>query len=431
MAIIKAAAGTAVEIGSFAGGYPVQTTWGKGIPVVDPGIPLLDYSPNPTDPLTIWKTQPSVRKVVGFAARQFASVPWHCYERVNDNDRQRHADSLAENIMGRPEPLITGYQLWNTLATDRLIYDICLAILVNNELVRIPPHLIRIKSNHWGQPVEVWLETPAGMDDIEVTHAPKILTWGWHSSKAGGVSPMHTLAGILNENLRSVAWRSAQWENSPKMSGILKRPASSKGWDEKNRDRFLEVWRTWKETPKAGGTPILEDGMEYEQLEGIKPKDAQDIEGRRLTDIEVASAFHIPPELVGAREGNFASIDAFRQMLFGPTLGPLIQEMQQAANNGGVVQALDTTPGLYLEMNRESALAGSFIDQARVFQTLTGGPVMTRAEARARLNLPHLEGTDELVVPMNVTQGGQASPTDSGEQNLGGDNADPDAKEND
>jgi hypothetical protein len=38
---------------------------------------------------------------------------------------------------------------------------------------------------------------------------------------------------------------------------------------------------------------------------------------------------------------------------------------------------------------------------------------MTRNEARARLNLPHLEGADDLIVPLNVTQGGQASPTDS------------------
>lgn len=430
MAIIKAAAGEVVTIGSFTGGYPTQTTWGKGIPVVDPGIPLLDYNPLPTDPLTIWKQQPSIRKVIGFAARQFASIPWHAYQRVDDTDRQRRSDSPAENIMGKPEPLVTGYQFWNTMITDKLLYDICLAILVNDQLVRIPPKLIRIKSNHWGQPIQIILETPAGHEDLDITDAPKILTWGWHADKAGGVSPMHTLAGLLQENLRSVEWRTAQWENSPKMSGILKRPTQPKKWDETQRDRFLEVWRTWRDVPNAGGTPVLEDGMEYQQLQGMNPKDAQDIEGRRLTDIEVASAFHIPPELVGAREGNFSNIDAFRQMLFGPTLGPLFQEMQQAVNNGGVVQAMDLTPGLYLEVNREAALAGTFMDQARIFQTLVGGPVMTAAEARARLNLAHLEGTDELIVPMNVTQGGQASPTDSGEQNLGGDNADPDARDN-
>jgi len=60
---------------------------------------------------------------------------------------------------------------------------------------------------------------------------------------------------------------------------------------------------------------------------------------------------------------------------------------------------------------------------------MTGGPILTRAEARAMLNLRHIEGTDELIVPLNVIEGGQASPTDSGEQNVGGDNADPEARE--
>ncbi len=45
---------------------------------------------------------------------------------------------------------------------------------------------------------------------------------------------------------------------------------------------------------------------------------------------------------------------------------------------------------------------------------------MTRAESRAKLNLPYLEGTDELITPLNVLVGGQASPTDSGSQNLDG-----------
>ncbi|WP_411731726.1 phage portal protein [Paeniglutamicibacter sp.] len=428
MGIIKAASGELVTIHSLGS----QSGPSSSLQIIDPGIPRLGSDGNPTDPLTIWKTQPSIRKVVSFAARQFASIPWHAYVRVDDTDRRRKSGSPAENVMGKPAPLISGYSLWNTLAVDRLLYDICLAVLVDGQLVRIPPRLIRIRSDFVGRPVQVLIETPPGMEDLDVTLAPKILAWGWHADKAGGVSPMFTLAGILEENLRSVEWRTAQWENGPKMSGVLTRPVpvagQAKRWDETQRDRFLEVWKTWRDAPKAGGTPILEDGMEYEQLDGLNPKDAQDIEGRRLTDAEVASAFHIPPELVGARDGTFSNIDAFRQMLFGPTLGPLFQEMQQAVNAGGVVQALDATPRLYLEMNRESAMAGSFTEQARVFQTLTGGPVMTRAEARARLNLPFIEGTDELVVPMNVTEGGQASPTDSGEQNVGGDNADPEAR---
>lgn len=430
MAIIKAKDGGSVTIGSFGNGYPAKTTWGDSIQVVDAGVPLLNYEPNETDPLTIWKTQPSVRKVVGFAARQFASIPWHAYQRVDDNDRRRASSSPAERIMAVPRPLLSGYQFWETMIIDRLIYDLSLAIYVPGDgLTRIPPSLVRVKSDFYGTPRAIVLVTPEGNDELDITDVPKILSFGWHATKAGGVTPMKTLASILEENLRAVEWRSQQWKNSPKLSGILKRPIEARKWDPIHRERFTKEWAAWKSSAKAGGTPILEGGMEYQQLEGLNPKDANDIEGRRLTDVEVASAFHIPPELVGAREGSFSSIDAFRQMLYGPTLGPLFAEMQQAVNNGGVIEAVDVTKSLYLEPNRDAGMAGSFLEQARVMQTMTGGPVLTRAEARARLNLPFLEGTDELIVPLNVIEGGQASPTDSGEQNVGGDNAAPENRE--
>lgn len=418
-AIIKAA-GEVVTIGSFAGGYPTQTTWGTPWISRDPGIPLNIYNPlgYGADPETLWRTQPALRKVVTFASRQIGSIPWHAYKRVSDTDRQRLQSSAAESKLNRPSRFLTGYKLWNDVTIDKLLYDTFCVLNLNGTLVRIPPRLLEIRSDYIGQVMRVILRTPASEDDVDLTDAPMAFSFGWSTNGGGGISPLVTLAQILEENRRSVEWRTAQWDNSPKINGVLKRPADAPKWGETQQTRFLNSWRSWRDAPKAGGTPLLEDGMSYEPLEGIKPVDAKDIEGRQLTDAEVAAAFHIPPELVGAREGNFSNIAAFRQMLFGPTLGPIFSELQQAVNVG-LLPSLDATKDLYVEMDRDSAINGSFLEQAKLLSTLVGGPVMTRAEGRAKLNLPFIEGTDELIVPMNVTEGGQASPQDTGEQNEG------------
>jgi len=429
MPVIRAKAGGLVTIGKIGDGYPQLTTQGQPWSSPDAGVRLLDYIGEPArDPLKLWKSQPELRKVVDFAARQFASVSWHLYQRKGDNDRIRMSNSKAEAIFADPSPHVTGFMLFHSLAVDVMIYDICCAVLMDDELVRIPPGLLKVKSDGLGRVTGIWVTT--GQDDgIEITDAPKIATWGWHPTNAGGISPMYTLAEKLDETLQSVIWRKAQWERSPKMSGAVSRPAQDRAWTDAQRNRFKEDFKQWQQA-NMGGTLLLEDGMTYTPLTSqVRPKDMRDIEGRKLTGEEVASAFHIPPELVGAREGNFASVDAFRQMLFGPTLGPMFQQFQQAINQGGIIESTDTGKDLYLEANRESAMAGSFIEQARYFQTATGGPVMTRAEARARMNLSFIEGTDELIVPMNVTEGGQASPTDSGSQNEGGDNAAPEERE--
>lgn len=424
-AVIKAA-GDLVTIGSFAGGgFPVSTTSGSAVFSRDAGIPLHLYDPSLTtvDPLQMWRTQPSLRKVVSFAARQIGAMPWHAYRRVSDTDRERVADSPAERILSRPSRFVSGYKLWSDVAVDKMIYDLFAVLFLEgragqpHRIVRVPPRLLEIKTDFLGEVAQIILHTPAGEPDVDLTDAPMAISWGWHPAGGAGVTPMQTLSQILEENRRSVEWRTAQWDNSPKINGLLLRPAEAPKWDAVKRDRFLQSWRTWRDAPKAGGTPLLEDGMEYKTLDGVNPSDAKDIEGRQLTDAEVASAFHIPPELVGAREGNFSNIGAFRQMLFGPTLGPLFTEIQQAVNIG-LLRSLDAADDLYVEIDRDAAINGSFIEQANLLSTMTGGPVMTRAEGRAKLNLPFIAGTEELIVPMNVTEGGQASPQDSGTQNL-------------
>lgn len=422
-AVIKSG-GEIVTIGSFAGGYPTQTTWGMPWVTNDAGIPLSQYTPGlVADPLQLWKTQPALRKVVTFAARQVGSIPWHAYRRVSDTDRQRVQSSPAERLLNQPSKFVTGYKLWTDVAIDKMIYDLFCVLNLDGVPVRIPPRLLEIKADFLGQVIKVILKTPPGEDDVDITDAPLALSFGWHPNGGSGVSPMLTLSQILEENKRAVEWRTAQWENSPKVNGILRRPADAPRWSDDRKDRFLQTWRTWRDTPRMGGTPLLEDGMEYEPLEGVNPKDAKDIEGRQLTDAEVASAFFIPPELVGAREGNFSNISAFRQMLFGPTLGPIYTELQQAVNSG-LLQSMDASRNLYVEMDRDAAINGSFLEQARLLSTLVGGPVMTRAEGRAKLNLPYIEGTEELITPLNVTEGGQASPQDTGEQNVSDDPTD-------
>jgi hypothetical protein len=69
--------------------------------------------------------------------------------------------------------------------------------------------------------------------------------------------------------------------------------------------------------------------------------------------------------------------------------------------------------GVYCEFNIAEKLQGSFEEQVAALQSAVGAPYMSRNEARARMNLPSVEGGDEIVTPLNVLVGGQASPRDS------------------
>lgn len=388
---------------------------GLKIEVVDPGVPVTDWA----DKLAYgpaWKNQPSVRKVVGFIARQLASTPLHLYERAENDDRTRVRDHALAALLARPtrSPGVTAYRFWESLLIDGLLHDRWCAKINEHEdgysLTRIPAHRVTFKSDWLGQIKAIEIRDDKG-NTAEEDPSGYLIDAGYSERGANGTSPLRTLQDILDEYREAVEYRRQVWRNGARVPLVLERPAGAK-WEDSSFERFKRSWQAFtKGGGKEGGTPILEDGMTAKPLDSFRPRDTLDLEGRKLTDVEVSSAYYIAPELVGAREGTFANIKAFKEMLYGPNLGPYYQAWEQALN-ATLVPLIAPNSGVYIEAAIEAKMRGSFEEQINYMSTAVGAPVMTRNEARPRLNLPQIDGGDELITPLNVLIGGQASPQD-------------------
>src|SRR5690606_1414742 len=192
-------------------------------------------------------------------------------------------------------------------------------------------------------------------------------------------------------------------------------------WSPEAREQFREDWyaKYTGRGPKAGGTPILEDGMTLKRID-FNAQEQQFVEGAKLALATVASAFHVNPTMVGQLDNaNYSNVREFRRMLYGDTLGPMLAQIEDRLNTF-LLPMLDVDPArFYVEFNIGEKLQGSFEEQAAVMSTLVGRPIMSADEGRARFNLPAMGGdAAQLVTPLNVLIGGQASPQDSGSQNL-------------
>ena len=399
-----------------------------GIPIMDPGTPLEFYIDGARSDIDkFYRSQPNLRKVVDFAARNLAGVPLHVYERVGDTDRRRVRDGDLATVMSAPRRGVGPYRFWHAVHSDGLLYDRWAALVSFDsttgapQLIQLPSWRLRFKTDPLRRVVEIkywtgdaiggardpWMDVPLDQVIYDYGYAPR----------TAGLSPVATLRDVLDENAEAVKYRRELWANGVRVPGYVSRPAGA-AWDEVKRSRFVEALGAayGRFGPKAGGLPLLEDGMEIRGVDIFTPKDAMDIEGRNLSAIEVAAAYHIAPELVGAREGNFSNVDAYRQMLWGPSLGPYLDALEDVLN-AQLVPLLAPGSRLYVEANLDAKLRGSFVEQAQITSSSTGAPWLTRNEARAMRNLPPIDGADELVTPLNVLVGGQASPRDSGSQN--------------
>ena len=395
-----------------------------GMMVADPGTPLEWFieAGHESGVHRLWKAQPNLRKVVDFIARNVSSVPLNAYERVSDTERRRLRNEPLADVLRHPQPRMAPIRLWHAVMSDRLLYDRWAVMHQYDEesgqlrLTRLPARrtwmktdaLGAVKSVHWWNGKE-WSE-PIPFEWLIFDHG--------YAPAERMVSAVDTLRGILEESAEAQHYRRDLWENGTRAPGYIHRPPDAGAWKEGARNRFVESLRAQfgRGGTRPGGLPLLEDGMEIRKLDIFSPSDMKDIEARQLTAVEVAAAFHVAPELVGAREGNFSNVDAYRQMLWSVSLGPYIDEWHGAIN-AQLVPLLAEGRDIYVEANVESKMRGSYLEQSPVMQSAVGGPWITRNEARAMQNREPVDGGDELITPLNVLTGGQASPNDTGTQN--------------
>lgn len=365
----------------------------------------------------VWESQPSVRKVVSFMASTVAALPWRVY-RAEDGGRERLYDSPAETLVRRPTRFTSSADLVTGLALDWLLYGSACAVLVDEEIVRVPAPLLMLSTDVFGRVNDV--ATVAGGETVSLSDLPVALMHGWDPDGSGAVAPVRTLRALLAELSEAEGWRRRMWTDVPRVSAQVTRPKDAPRWSDEKRERFLQAMADFKSSTSGGSIPVMEDGMKLEAAPQVQPDLSSASSVRTLTDIEVAGYFGVPPELLGMREANYGGYAALRRDLYTRVLGPLIGRIEDALNAEIVPALAGGDTSVYGVLDRTEAQDGTLLERVQALQSATGGPVMTRAEARERLDLPYLEGTEELIVPLNVIQGGQASPTDSGSQNLNG-----------
>jgi HK97 family phage portal protein len=366
------------------------------------------------DYATLWRTQPELRTVVDFLARNIAQLGIHVFRRVSDVDRKRLIDHPLARLLSSPNAGTTRYRLVDALIHDVCIFDNAFWMKTKAEqgtpiaLRRVPPQRVSPTGTNWQEPEGYLISGSRGQ--LQVTRNEIVHFHGYNPlDDRVGASPIESLRRILAEEWAANVYREQLWRNGARMAGYLSRPADAPDWSDSGRNRFRDQWQAQYagDGPHAGGTPILEDGMTFVSA-STSPRDAQYVESRKLTREEVARSYHVPLPMVGILDhATFSNIREQHKQLYQDCLGPWLEMIQQEIELQ-IVPDLPDRNGVYVEFNISAKLSGSFEDQAAQLQAGTGAPYMTRNEARARLNLPQVDGGDELIVPLNVTVGAQA-----------------------
>jgi HK97 family phage portal protein len=155
---------------------------------------------------------------------------------------------------------------------------------------------------------------------------------------------------------------------------------------------------------------VLTEGLDIQEL-SMTAADAQLLESRKWQVVDIARAFGVPPFMIGEMEKTTSWGSGIEQMFIGYVRGTLrshINRIEKELNR----KLWPTRQKLFVEFDTFELTAGDAASQADYFAKALGGTQnpawMTQNQVRKRLNMPPMDGGDELHDPTN-----QATPNDA------------------
>ena len=372
----------------------------------------------------LYQSQDNLKAVVDFLAASIAQLPLNVYTRNDETDRERDRKSPAARLLWRPNSAMTEFEFVRALMTEYFVFGTVYVLVLPDadsrsgwQMWPIPSEWVistESKNAYAAESITVVAKNSGAPVRIPSTDFVQFRTYS-PGNPGGYVSPISALRQTLEEQIQAGRFRRQLWSSSGRLNAQILRPANVQVWDDAQRKRFIDAFReSWGAGgSKAGSIPLLEDGME------IKPfstsfKESQWMESVKLSREACAAAYGVNPSLIWHSDTQtYASSKDNARALYAECLGPVLQMLQQRINSFLLPMVGADPDETYVEFDLTEKLKGSFEERASILQAAVGGPWMTRNEARADNNLPPVEGGDELIVPLNVLEGGQSSPQDT------------------
>lgn len=369
----------------------------------------------------IYATQPNVRTAVDTVARESAVLSLKMYEKVPRSDVL--PDGIIEldhpmmELFAEPSPGVSVYNFWFALFADIEIYDVAYLQKVRVDgrvkaLVRVPPASLSAVRDPITQAVVGY----RAFNGQFVRTEDLVTFWGYDPAvNHGSVSPMETVRRILAEEIASGMDREGRWRNAARKEGVIEQHVEAPKMSDEATESFLvDVEDSLAGASNSGHPLLLQPGMTWHDFQ-FSPREMEYLEARKLSRLETAAAWHLPPALLAAAANGADADEQTMEIFNSSSLPPRLRRVEHTIH-AQLLPEFDVVPALrrrrYVEFNLDAKLRGSFEKQAAIMATTAGGPVITVNEARRRLGLPPIPGGDLIFVPMNSIRAGgpQASP---------------------
>jgi HK97 family phage portal protein len=209
-----------------------------------------------------------------------------------------------------------------------------------------------------------------------------------------GLSPIAYQRETMGHALAAQRYGATLFRTGGVPTGVLQHPGNLKP---EARDKLREDWQKMHSGQAA--VAVLFEGMTYSKI-GMSMDDAQFIGTMRLSAAQIHDIYGVPFDFSAMAEktATYASSEQYNRKFVDYTMAPLCRRFEQAYKRS----LLSTEKGVTAIHNMDSLLRGDSAARAAYLGTLVDKGLMKRNEARQKLNLPAVDGGDDLTVQSNM-----------------------------
>jgi HK97 family phage portal protein len=166
-----------------------------------------------------------------------------------------------------------------------------------------------------------------------------------------------------------------------------------------SKEQKEDIRAQWREQ-KNGGLIILEGTQTYSPIT-VSPKDAQMLESREYSVIDICRFFGVSPvKAFDLSKSSYSTIEATELAFLTDTVAPILAKFEQEFTRK-MFTYLERGK-MYAGFNVDSLLKADKATQASYYGRMVQNGVLTRNEVRRMLGMNSISGGDEALVQVNM-----------------------------
>lgn len=155
----------------------------------------------------------------------------------------------------------------------------------------------------------------------------------------------------------------------------------------------------------TSGVLVLDGGADWRSF-AFSSKDAEFLESRKLTNLDVCRVWNVPPTVVGITDNaTYSNTDQESRALVVRCLAPMARRIEQAMN--AALLPGESRKRLFIEHDMAGLMRGDLKARYEAYRIGREWGWLSPDEIRGWENLPKIEGGGEYLSPLNMTQLGE------------------------